>query len=150
MTLAVLGAIALAGAYFTVVATENIVSALGISRLIGGLFITSTLSIVSEVFATWSVARSGQVTAATTNVIADNTVTMTLAFFPLALVTLPIEDLQFFCVNLGFVALLGAAYAALIYFGSEKYSFQLWEVGVLIGMYLVYLAVMVFGVLNVI
>ncbi|MDV2994556.1 MAG: hypothetical protein N4J56_004210 [Chroococcidiopsis sp. SAG 2025] len=136
--LAVLGAIALgAGAYFTVIATENIVSALGISRLIGGLFITSTLSIAPEVFATWSVARSGQVTAATTNVIADNMVTMTLAFFPLALVTLPIEDLQLFSVNLAFVALLGAIYAALIYFGSEKYSFQLWEVVALSGVYLV-------------
>jgi len=151
IALAVGGAIALAaGAYFTVITTENIVSALGISRLIGGLFITSTLSIAPEVFATWSVARSGQVTAATTNVIADNTVTMTLAFFPLALVTLPIEDLQLFSVNLAFVALLGAIYAALIYFGSEKYSFQLWEVVALCGVYLIYLAVMLFGVLNVI
>lgn len=149
--LAVLGAIALgAGAYLTVIATENIVSALGISRLVGGLFITSTLSIAPEVFASWSVARSGQVTAATTNVIADNTVTMTLAFFPLALVTLPIEDLQLFSVNLAFVALLGAIYAALIYFGSEKYSFQLWEVVALSGVYLVYLAVMLFGVLNIV
>jgi cation:H+ antiporter len=53
ITLAVLGAIALAaGAGFTVIATENIVSALGITRLVGGLFITSTLSIAPEVFAT--------------------------------------------------------------------------------------------------
>lgn len=147
--LAVLGVVALAaGAYFTVAATNNIVSALGISKLIGGLFITSTLSIAPEVFATWSVARSGQVTTATTNVIADNTVTMTLAFFPLALVTVPIEDLQIFSVNLAFVALLGAIYAALIYFGSTKYSFHFWEVVALIGVYVVYLAVMLFGVLN--
>ncbi len=152
---AVLGAIALAtGAYFVVIATDNIVSALGISRLIGGLFITSTLSIAPEVFATWSVARSGQVTTATTNVIADNSVTMTLAFFPLALVTMPIDDLQIYSVNLAFVAILGAVYAGLLYFhsdalGSQKYSFRPWEVLILIGIYAAYLAIMLFGVLNV-
>ncbi len=153
--IAVLGAIALAaGAYFVVIATDNIVSVLGISRLIGGLFITSTLSIAPEVFATWSVARSGQVTTATTNVIADNSVTMTLAFFPLALVTIPIDDLQLYSVNLAFVALLGVVYAALLYFhsdplGSKKYSFRPWEVLILIGIYAAYLAIMLFGVLNV-
>jgi cation:H+ antiporter len=152
---AVLGAIALAtGAYFVVIATDNIVSALGISRLIGGLFITSTLSIAPEVFATWSVARSGQVTTATTNVIADNSVTMTLAFFPLALVTMPIDDLQIYSVNLAFVAILGAVYAGLLYFhsdalGSQKYSFRPWEVLILSGIYAAYLAIMLFGVLNV-
>lgn len=147
--LAVMGAIALAaGAYFTVTATNNIVSALGISKIVGGLFITSTMSIAPEVFATWSVARNGQVTTATTNVIADNTVTMTL--FPLALATVPIQDLQLFSVNLAFVALLGAIYAAQIYYGSEKYSFQLGEILALIGVYIVYLAIMLFGVLNIV
>ncbi|MEC4813767.1 MAG: sodium:calcium exchanger [Scytonema sp. PMC 1069.18] len=135
------------GAYFTVTATENIVSALGISEIIGGLFITSTMSIAPEVFATWSVAKSGQVTSATTNVIADNTVTMTLAFVPLALVGLPIDNMLLFTVNLSFVALLGAVYALLIYQGTEKYSFELWEVATLIGVYLLYLIIMIFWVL---
>ncbi|MEA5506420.1 sodium:calcium exchanger [Halotia wernerae UHCC 0503] len=147
---AVAGIILLAfGAYLTVTATENIVSLLGISKLIGGLFITSTMSIAPEIFATWSVARSGQVTAATTNVIADNTVTMTLAFFPLALVNLPVENLLVFSVNLAFVALLGIVYAAFIYWGSDKNSFELWEVVTLNAVYFVYLAVMVFGVLKI-
>jgi cation:H+ antiporter len=137
------------GAFLIVTATENIVSILGISQLIGGLFITSTMSIAPEVFATWSVARSGQVTAAATNVIADNTVTMTLAFVPLAMISLRVEDLLLYCVNLSFVALLGAVYAFQIYQGAEKNSFQLWEVLVLIGIYIAYLAVMLFGVLNV-
>ncbi|WP_315787951.1 sodium:calcium exchanger [Fischerella sp. JS2] len=147
---ATLGVLLLAlGAYFTVTATENIVSLLGISKLIGGLFITSTMSIAPEIFATWSVACSGQITAATTNVIADNTVTMTLAFFPLALVNLSIDNLLIFCVNLAFVALLGIVYAAFIYWGSDKNSFQLWEVITLNGVYFAYLAVMLFGVLKV-
>ncbi|MDJ0695526.1 sodium:calcium exchanger [Mastigocoleus sp. MO_188.B34] len=137
------------GAYLTVKATENIVSLLGISQLVGGLFITSTMSIAPEVFATWSVARSGQLTAATTNVIADNTATMTLAFFPLALVSLPVKDLQLYSFNLTFVALLGVIYAAVIHWGAQKYSFELWEVVALNGVYLVYLGIMVFGILNV-
>lgn len=147
--LAVVGVVTLiVGAYFTVTATENIVSSLGISKIIGGLFITATLSIVPEVFATWSVAKSGQVTAATTSVIADNTATMTLAFFPLALVTLPVENMLLYTVNLGFVALMGATYAAFIYWGKPNNSFSLQEVAILNGIYFVYLAVMVFGVLN--
>lgn len=151
ITLAVIGVAVLAlGAYLTVTATENIVSALGISNLIGGLFITSTMSIAPEVFSTWSLAKSGQVTAAATGVIADNTVTMTLAFFPLALVTLPVENFLLYAVNMGFVALLGAVYAAVIKFGSEKQSFELWEVLALNAVYVAYLAVMIFGVLNVI
>ncbi len=137
------------GAYFTVTATEKIVSNLGISRVIGGLFITATLSIVPEVFATWSVASSGQLTAATTSVIADNTATMTLAFFPLALVTLPVDNLLLYSVNLAFVALLGLIYAAFLYWGKPNYSFSLKEVLILNAVYIVYLAVMVFGVLKV-
>lgn len=138
------------GAYFTVTATENLVSLLGISQTIGGLFITATLSIVPEVFATWKVAKSGQVTAATTSVIADNTATMTLAFFPLALVGLPIQDLVLYTVNLIFVALLAVVYVAFLYIDKPNYSFSLKEVIGLNVVYLVYLCVMVFGVLKVI
>ncbi len=144
LILAVLGVVVLAvGAYFTVIATENIVGELGLSQLIGGLFITSTMSILPEVFATWSVSKSGQVTAATTGVIADNAVTMTLAFFPLALVTLPVQDFLLFSVNLAFVAILGIVYAAEIYWGAQKNSFELWEVLVLDGIYVAYLAVII-------
>ncbi|MDY6784274.1 MAG: sodium/calcium exchanger protein [Cyanobacteriota bacterium] len=144
------GILALAiGAYFVVAATERIVTILGISELIGGLFITSTLSIAPEVFATWSVARSGQMTAATTSVIADNTATMTLAFFPLALVGIPIENFALFSVNLGFVALLAALYSAFIQWGKRKYSFELWEVATLIVVYFIYLAIVLIGILKV-
>ncbi len=134
-------------AYLIVTATERLVSLLGISQIIGGLFITSTLSIAPEVFATWKVAKSGQVTAATTSVIADNTATMTLALFPLALVTLQIKDLSLFAVNLFFVALLAIVYAAFIRWGKQKSSFELWEVLILIAIYLIYLAIMIFVIL---
>ena len=148
IAIAILGVLVLAaGAYFIVTATEQIVSILGISQLIGGLFITSTLSILPEIFATWKMAQSGQITVATTSVIADNTATMTLALFPLALVNLPIPNLSLFAVNLSFVALLAIAYAACIQWGKRQYSFELWEVVSLLGIYLVYLSVMIFSVL---
>lgn len=145
---ALVGVLGLAiAAYFIVTATERLVSLLGISQIIGGLFITSTLSIAPEVFATWKVAKSGQVTAATTSVIADNTATMTLALFPLALVSLQIKDIRLFAVNLIFVALLAIVYAAFIRWGKQKNSFELWEVLILIAIYVVYLALMVFVIL---
>ena len=146
--IAVAGALSLAiAAYFIVTATERLVSLLGISQIIGGLFITSTLSIAPEVFATWNVAKSGQVTAATTSVIADNTATMTLALFPLALVSLQIQDIRLFAVNLIFVALLAIVYAAFIKWGKKKNSFEFGEVLSLIGIYLVYIAIMVLVIL---
>lgn len=131
------------GAYLTVTATEHIVSILGISQLIGGLFITSTLSIAPEVFATWTVARSGQVTAATASVIADNTATMSLALVPLALVGTEIQDLTMFVTNLGFVALFAILYGGFVRWGDKKgrYSFDQREVITLIGLYFVYGAV---------
>ena len=145
---ALAGALGLAiAAYFIVTATERLVSIIGISQVIGGLFITSTLSIAPEVFATWNVAKSGQVTAATTSVIADNTATMTLALFPLALVSVQIKDVRLFAVNLIFVALLAIAYAAFIRWGKQKNSFELWEVLTLVAIYLVYIAIMVFVIL---
>ena len=148
--LALGGVAALAvGAFFTVRATENLISAFGIPEIIGGLFITATVAALPEVFATWSVTRSGQVTSATTSVIGDHAVTMTVAFLPLALVTVPIQDFQLFWVNLLFVAVVPAAYAALIHWGTQEHGFTVGQVLGLAGIYLLYLGVMLFGVLNV-
>lgn len=147
--LAVAGLAVLAlGAYGTVRATENIVAALGISNLIGGLFITAIMAATPEVFATWSVTRSGQVTSGVTSVIGDHAVTMTVAFLPLALVTVPVENFRFFWVNLVFVAAMPAAYAALLHWGSSEHGFKRWEVVILDGIYLLYVGVIAFWVLN--
>ena len=136
------------GAYFTVRATENIVEALGISRIIGGLFITAPMAALPEVFATWSVARSGQVTSAVTSVIGDHAATIAVAFLPLALVTVPVEDTRLFFVNLGFVALVPALYAAFIWWGDEK-GFKRWQVGALASSYMVYVGIVLVWVLEV-
>jgi cation:H+ antiporter len=141
------GALAV-GAYFTVRATENLVAAFGISEVIGGLFITATMSTTPEVFKTWRVVKSGQITAGTTSVVADNAVTVTIGFLPLALVTVPIQNMQLFVVNLAFVALMPTALALLVHFGSVEHGLKRWQVGVLDGIYLLYLLVMVIGVLH--
>lgn len=61
--MAVAGVAVLAvGTYFTVTATENLVSAFGISAIVGGLFITAPVAALPETFAAWSITRSGQVT----------------------------------------------------------------------------------------
>ena len=148
--LAVVGLLALAsGAYGVVRSTENIVAAFGITRLVGGLFITAIVTAIPEIFATWSVVRSGQVTAGTTSVIGDNAVTMTVALVPLALVTVPVENFQLYWVNLVFVALMPTVYAGLTHWGATEHGFTRWQILLFDSLYLVYVGVMVFGVLNV-
>jgi len=94
------------GAYFTVFSTEKIVSAFGLSKIIDSLFITAPVAALPEIFATWYVARSGQITSGVTSVIGDHAVTMTLAFIPLTIVGMTINDFQLFWVTLSYLALM--------------------------------------------
>ena len=139
------------GAFFTVRATENIVSTLGISKMVGGLFITAPMAALPEIFATWSVAKSGQVTSAVTSVIGDHAVTLTLAFFPLALVGLPVSNFPLFATVLSFVGLVGILYAFFIHWKGEnhQHGFKRWQVILLGLVLLIYVAVILFGVLNI-
>lgn len=149
IALSVAGALAIAvGAFFIVKATENIVSALNISEIVGGLFITGLMTTAPEIFKTWSVVKGGEVTAGTTSVIADNAVTMTLAFFPLALVTTPVEDFGLFWVNLAFVGLMPLLYTLFMHQSKELHGFARWQIFVFDAAYIAYLLVMVFFVLK--
>ena len=146
--LAVGGVLALAvGAFFMVRATENIASALGIPQVVGGLFITGVIAALPEAFATWSVARSGQVTPAVTSVIGDHAVTLTVAFFPLALVGVPVENFRLFWVSLAFVALMPALYAGFIHWGSQEHGFKRWQVFTLAASYSGYVLLVILWVL---
>ena len=150
--LAVAGLAVLAlGAYFTVLATENIVKALRISEIVGGLFITAPMAALPEVFATWSVAKSGQITSGVSSVIGDHAVTLTVAFLPLALVTIPVNNFPLFATILSFVGLVGILYAAFIHWGRSEgeHGFKRWQVFTLAAVALVYVAVVLFGVLQV-
>ncbi|WP_375263648.1 sodium:calcium antiporter [Palleronia sp.] len=135
-----------AGAYFTVFSTEKIVNAIGISKIIGGLFITAPVAALPEVFATWYVARSGQVTSGVTSVIGDHAVTMTLAFIPLTIVGMPIENFQLFWVTLAFVALMPTLYAVFVWWGGRDRGFRRWQILVLPTVYAIFIAVLVFWV----
>jgi cation:H+ antiporter len=134
-----------AGAFFTVLATENIVSGLGIEAVVGGLFITAPMAALPEVFATWSVARAGQVTPAVTSVVGDHAATLTLSFVPLALVGLPLDDLRLLAVNLAGVALVAALYAGFIGWGGA--GFRRWQVVVLAAVAPLWAAVVYFWAL---
>lgn len=150
MGLAVAGVAAISlGTFFAVRATEHFTTALGISRIVGGLFVTAPVAVMPELFAVCSVTRSGQVTAATASVIGYHGVALAVAFFPLALVGVPVQDLLLFSVNPAFVALVPAVYATLIHWG-RAHGFRLWEVLTLDGLYLLYLAIMLVWVLNVV
>lgn len=152
IALAVGGVLALAtSAFLAVTATENLAIKLKISEAIAGLFITSTMSVLPELFATWQLAKDGQESTAATAVCADNTLTITLGLFPLALIWLPVkpEEFKLFYVNMAAVILFAAMAATLMYQGDEKYSFSLRDVMILCGTYVVYVAVIVFGVLKV-
>jgi cation:H+ antiporter len=140
-----IGALAV-GAYFTVFATERIVSAVGLSKIIGGLFITAPVAALPEVFATWYVARSGQVTSGVTSVIGDHVVTMTLAFIPLTIVGMPIENMQLFWVALAFVTIMPALYAGFIWWGGRDTGFKRWQVLMLPAVYAAFVAAIVFWV----
>lgn len=128
------------GAFFTVFSTERIVGAIGIPQVIGGLFITAPVAALPEVFATRSVARSGQVTSAATSVIGDHAVTMTLAFIPLTIISTPIQDLRLFWVSLSFVALMPALYAAMLMFNRGETGFRRWHIAVLATAYAAFVA----------
>ena len=147
--MASLGAGALiAGAYFTVTAAENIISTLGISQIIGGIFITGALSTAPEAFKTWKVVRSGQPTAGSTSVIGDKAITMSLGFFPLALVTTPVNDFQLYWVNMFFVALIPLVFSIMI-LKNKASGLKLWNILFLDALLLFYVFVILNWVLNV-
>lgn len=148
VVLALGGAVVLAGAaYAIVVATEQLIDAWGIPGVVGGLFITAPMSVIPEAFATWIVVRQGQQTTAGTGMIADNAVTLTLAFAPLGFVSVVIQDLTLFLVNLGFVLLMPLAYIGLASLGTRRLGFALPQVLAMIGLYAGYVALMFLVVL---
>ena len=128
------------GTYFAVMATERIVETLDISRIIGGLFITSPVAMMPEMVATWTLVRSGQTTSGVTSVVGDHAVVLTLGLMPLALVSLPIENMGLFVTSLVFMFAMGASYGGFIHFGASTHGFLRWQVLTLLGLGLCYVA----------
>ena len=112
--LALAGVAALAvGSYALVTGTRQLGSSVGLSPIVSGLFITAFMTALPQVFATWSVVRSGQVTSGVTSVFADHTMTFTLAALPLGLVGVPTRQYLLVLVVMGFVALMPVLFTLL-------------------------------------
>ncbi|MEC9489476.1 MAG: hypothetical protein UMU04_00880 [Halanaerobiales bacterium] len=146
LILSIGGAAAIAiGAYYIVRATENIVQILGIPQLIGGLFITGPLTTLPEIFQAWNISKEGEVTSGTTSVIADNVITLTIGFVPLALVSTVITDLTLYIINILFIALMPLFYTIFIRENRERYGFtkaEIFTFNLLYGIYI--LAILIF------
>lgn len=149
LLISALGLLALAaGAYLTVRSTENLVKAFGISEIIGGLFITAPMAALPEVFATWNVTRSGEVSSGVTSVISDHAATITVAMFPIALVGVTVNDFNLFLTNFVFVLLVAMLYAMVIHFGkrNDKHGFlksQVFLLGSVLPFYAIYVLLFV-------
>jgi len=126
------------GAWLAVLATDRITAAVGLSQLIGGLFISSTMSVAPEAIKTWILVKVGQATAGTTSVVADNVVTMTLGFLPLALVTTPIQDVAFYTGNLVAVGGFGLLFVLTTAWSRRRGGGTGRQVGLLAGAYALY------------
>lgn len=101
--LSALAAIA-AGAVLAVVASRRVNDALGVSDLVGGLFITGLLCALPESFAAWRLSQSARATSAFSGTMADGITSITVALVPSALVGLPLSDVPLYAANLVFVA----------------------------------------------
>jgi cation:H+ antiporter len=98
------------GAVAAVQATNVIGELLGISPLVAGLFITGTLCALPESAAAWPLAQDGRATTTASTTIADGTLSISLAFVPLALGSAPVGDVALYAVNLAAVFVLVLLY----------------------------------------
>lgn len=105
------GLLAIAGgAVASVLASRQINQALGISDLVGGLFITGLLCALPESFSAWRLSRTGRATSAVSGAVADGIVSLTLALVPLAIIGTSIGDVALYVVNLCFLGFVLIAY----------------------------------------
>jgi cation:H+ antiporter len=131
------------GAYAAIWATENIAKAMGLSEVVGGLFIAAPIASLPELFESWSLVRTHQLNSAIMSAIGDHAVTLTLAFLPLALISTPIEEFRLYWVNLVFVALMPLLYGQFIIGRTTRPGFKLWHVLVLDAVLLGWVALVI-------
>jgi cation:H+ antiporter len=136
-----LGLIA-AGAVLAVVAARQINDALGISDLVGGLYIVGLLCALPESFAAWRLSREGKTTTAVSGAVADGIVSLTIALLPLCILGAALGNAPLYFLNLAFISLVLIVYVAT----SNPFRGQHLEFGrvaVLLAAYTVYLVVSV-------
>ena len=114
-----LPAIAL-GALGSVIAARNLTDALGISDLIGGLFIIGFLCALPESFAAWKLTRDRKTTTAVSGAVADGIVSLTLALLPPAFVGTAVGNMWVYGINLAFLLIALAVYMILNHRGRGQ------------------------------
>lgn len=114
-TLAALpGLLAIAvGALVAVLASRQLNQALGLSDLVGGLFITGFLCALPESFSAWRLSKSGRATSAVSAAVADGIYSLTLAMVPLSIAGAAVGDVALYGLNLGFLGAVLLAYMAM-------------------------------------
>jgi cation:H+ antiporter len=111
LAIALLGVVVIGiGAVAAVQATNVLGDLLGLSPLVAGLFITGLLCALPESAAAWPLARDGRATTTASTTIADGTLSVSLAFVPLAMADAPIGDTALYAVNLAAVFVLVGLY----------------------------------------
>jgi cation:H+ antiporter len=128
------------GAVAAVQATNVIGEGIGISSLVAGLFITGLLCALPESAAAWPLAQDGRATVTASTTIADGTLSISLAFVPLALASTPIGDTALYAVNLIAVFVLVSLYVVVNRRKPSGYATGR-EVLLIDAAYLVYLGV---------
>jgi cation:H+ antiporter len=101
------------GAVASVVGARHVTDALGISDLIGGLFVIGLLCALPESFAAWRLTREGRTTSAVSGAVADGIVSLTLALVPPALVGTTVGNGGIYALNLAFLFLALVGYAVM-------------------------------------
>jgi cation:H+ antiporter len=103
-------AVIAAGAVVAVVAARRIDQALGISDLVGGLYIIGLLCALPESFAAWRLTREGKTTTAVSGAVADGIVSLTLAMLPLCILNTDVGNGPLYLLNLSFICLVLVVY----------------------------------------
>jgi cation:H+ antiporter len=114
-----------AGAVLAVTAASHIDEALGISDLVGGLYIVGLLCALPESFAAWRLSREGKTTTAVSGAVADGIVSLTIAMLPLCILSTAIGNVPLYLLNLSFISFVLIVYMAT----SNRFRGQHLELG---------------------
>lgn len=136
-----------AGAVAAVQATNVLGGALGITPLVAGLFITGLLCALPESVAAWPLSADGRATASASTVIADGTLSISLAFIPLALHGAEVGQVALYALNLAAIFVLVLLYVVVTRQRPSGYATGR-EVLVMDAAYAVYLLGAIYILMN--
>src|SRR5690606_5183132 len=131
------------GAVAAVQATNVLGEALGITPLVAGLFITGLLCALPEAVAAWPLSHDGRATTTASTVLADGTLSISLAFIPLALHGTEVGQIALYALNLAAIFLLVLLYIVVTRRKPSGYATGR-EVLVVDAAYAVYVAAVIY------